>query len=38
MAQYTKKEIIDILVKAGIPNKDIPKMVAIALAESMGDP
>ena len=38
MAQYTKEEIIDILVKAGIPNKDIPIMVAIALAESMGDP
>jgi hypothetical protein len=38
MAQYTKQEIIDILVKAGIPNKDIPIMVAIALAESMGNP
>jgi len=38
MAQYTREEIIDILVKAGIPNKDIPIMVAIALAESMGDP
>jgi hypothetical protein len=36
MAQYTRKEIIDILVKAGIPNKDIPIMVAIALAESEG--
>ena len=37
MAQYTREEIIDILVKAGIPNKDIPIMVAIALAESRGD-
>ena len=34
MAQYTREEIIDILVKAGVPNKDIPIMVAIALAES----
>jgi hypothetical protein len=37
MAQYTREEIIDILVKAGVPNKDIPIMVAIALAESRGD-
>jgi hypothetical protein len=37
MAQYTREEIIDILVKAGVPNKDIPVMVAIALAESRGD-
>lgn len=37
MAQYTREEIIDILVKAGVPNKDIPIMVAIALAESKGD-
>jgi hypothetical protein len=37
MAQYTREEIIDILVEAGIPNKDIPIMVAIALAESRGN-
>lgn len=37
MAQYTREEIIDILVKAGVPNKDIPIMVAIALAESKGN-
>jgi hypothetical protein len=38
MAQYTREEIIDILRRAGIPEKDVPVMVAIALAESMGDP
>ena len=34
---YTKQEIVDILREAGIPEKDIPIMVAIALAESEGN-
>jgi hypothetical protein len=37
MAQYTEAEIIQILRDADIPEKDIPIMVAIAMAESRGD-
>jgi hypothetical protein len=38
MAQYTEAEIIQILRDADIPEKDIPLMIAIAMAESKGDP
>jgi hypothetical protein len=37
MAQYTEAEIVQILRDADIPEKDIPIMVAIAMAESRGD-
>jgi len=37
MAQYTQAEIIQILRDADIPEKDIPIMAAIAMAESRGD-
>jgi len=37
MAQYTRDEIAQILRTAGIPEKDIPVMVAIAMAESSGN-
>jgi len=37
MAQYTEAEIIQILRDADIPEKDIPLMIAIAMAESKGD-
>ena len=37
MAQYTEAEIIQILRDADIPEKDIPMMLAIAMAESKGD-
>lgn len=33
---YTTDQIVALLVRAGIPNKDIPMMVALALAESEG--
>lgn len=33
---YTTDQIIALLVRAGIPNEDIPMMVALALAESEG--
>jgi len=36
MAKYTKEQLVQLLRKAGIPEKDIPMMVAIALAESAG--
>jgi hypothetical protein len=38
MAKYTEAEIIQILRDADIPEKDIPLMIAIAMAESKGDP
>lgn len=38
MATYSREEIVEILRNAGIPEKDIPVMVAIAMAESKGDP
>lgn len=38
MAKYTKEEIKDILIQAGIPAKDHPLMIAIAMAESSGNP
>jgi sugar-specific transcriptional regulator TrmB len=37
MAKYTEAEIIQILRDADIPEKDIPLMIAIAMAESRGD-
>ena len=37
MAKYTEAEIIQILRDADIPEKDIPLMIAIAMAESKGD-
>jgi hypothetical protein len=37
MAQYTEAEIIQILRDADIPERDIPMMLAIAMAESKGD-
>jgi len=37
MAKYTKEQLVQLLRKAGIPEKDIPMMVAIALAESAGN-
>lgn len=37
MAKYTRQQLIDLLRRAGIPDRDIPMMVAIALAESAGD-
>jgi hypothetical protein len=37
MAKYTEAEIIQILRDADIPEKDIPMMLAIAMAESRGD-
>lgn len=37
MAKYTRQQLIDLLRQAGIPDRDIPMMVAIALAESAGD-
>lgn len=37
MAKYTEAEIIQILRDADIPEKDIPTMLAIAMAESRGD-
>jgi hypothetical protein len=37
MAKYTDAEIIQILREADIPERDIPMMLAIAMAESRGD-
>lgn len=37
MAKYTRQQIIELLRKAGIPEQDIPTMVAIAMAESAGN-
>jgi hypothetical protein len=37
MAKYTEAEIVQILRDADIPEKDIPLMIAIAMAESKGD-
>ena len=36
--RYSRDQIVAILREAGIPEKDIPMMVAIALAESKGNP
>lgn len=38
MAKYTEAEIIQILRDAEIPEKDIPLMIAIAMAESSNNP
>jgi hypothetical protein len=38
MAKYTEEEIKNILIQAGIPLKDHPIMIAIAMAESSGNP
>jgi hypothetical protein len=38
MAKYTEAEIIQILRDADIPEKDIPLMIAIAMAESSNNP
>jgi hypothetical protein len=37
MAKYTKQQIIELLRQAGVPEQDIPTMVAIAIAESAGN-
>jgi hypothetical protein len=37
MAKYTEDQIIQILRDADIPERDIPMMLAIAMAESRGD-
>ena len=37
MAKYTRQQLIELLREAGIPEKDIPIMVAIAMAESNGN-
>jgi hypothetical protein len=37
MAKYTRQQIIELLRQAGVPEQDIPTMVAIAMAESAGN-
>jgi hypothetical protein len=37
MAKYTRQQIIELLRQAGVPEQDIPTMVAIAIAESAGN-
>jgi len=37
MAKYTRQQIIELLRQAGVPEQDIPTMVAIAMAESTGN-